>query len=191
MATLARLRYVWSGTGIVGGGVSTFYSSNSDPATLNAAIRAFFLANNGLFPSSVSIIPPGSGDTIESTTGVLNGSWSMTAPALVVGAGSGSWAAGVGLRVVWNTAGITRGRRVRGSTFLVPLTTAFYDTNGNIADATWLNVQNSAETLRAADGGSMRIYSRPSAPGVGDGVAHPITSARVPDVVSWLRSRRT
>lgn len=191
MATLARLEVTWSGTPVVGGGISTFYTSNSDPSAFYTAVRAFFVAVGPSIATGVTFSFTGSGDTIEDTTGELNGSWSMTTPTAVAASGSSNWAMGVGARVRWLTAGITRGRRVRGATFLVPLGGNLYDGTGSIADATVTTLANAANTLRAADSGSMRIYSRPSGAGATDGAAHAVTSSDLPDRVSWLRSRRT
>jgi hypothetical protein len=115
----------------------------------------------------------------------------MTTPTAVAASGSSNWASGVGCRQRWLTAGITRGRRVRGSTFLVPLGQNLYDGTGSIADATVTALATAANTLRAADSGSMRIYSRPTSAANADGVAHAVTGSDLPDRVSWLRSRRT
>lgn len=191
MATLSRLEVTWSGTPVTGGGISTFYSSNSDPTAFYTAVRAFFVAVGPSIASGVTFSFSPSGDTIESTTGQINGSWSLTTPTAVAASGSSNWAMGVGTRVRWLTAGITRGRRVRGSTFLVPLGGNLYDGTGSIADATVSTLATAAVTLAAADSGSMRIYSRPTSIAAADGVAHAVTGSDLPDRVSWLRSRRT
>lgn len=185
------MRVEWSGTAVVGGGVSTFYSSNSAPGTILAAIRAWFLSFNGALPTGVSIVFPSSGETIDDTTGTINGVWTATAPDVVVGQDADPYAAGVGMRVVWNTAGITRGRLVRGATYIVPLSADFYDTNGSIDGTLVSNMQTATDTLIAADSGSLRVWSRPSTSGGSDGASHAITSATVVDAVSWLRTRRT
>ena len=191
MATASRIRFEWFGTTIDGGGVSTFYSANSDPSALSTAIRTFFSVALAYLPLGTVISPPSGGDTFESTTGILNGAWSMTPGAALTSSAGGQYAKGVGMRVKWNTTGITRGRRVRGTTFLVPLVAGLYDSNGTIADTTITALQTAADTLIAADGGSMRVYSRPSGAGATDGALHAVTSAQVVDQVSWLRSRRT
>lgn len=191
MATLSRVRIGWIGSAVVGGGVSTFYSSNSDPSAFIAALRTFFGSFNGLFPAAVELTYPSAGETIESTTGQVNGVWTSTSLANTVGAGGSAHAAGVGCRIRWETGAITRGRRVRGSTFLVPIVGSLYATDGTIDNASLALVQGAIPTLIAADGGSMRIYSRPSATGGTDGAAHPVTSGVAVDKVSWLRTRRT
>lgn len=191
MASIARFRLVWSGTPITGGGATSFYSANLAPGAFSTALRNFFAGQNGLFPVGLTITFPSSGDLIDESTGALTGTWSAAAPVNVSGSGTGAYAAGVGMRVTWNTAGVTRRRRVRGTTFLVPMKASEYDTDGTISSAAKTSVETGAAALVAADSGSLRIWTRPSAPGLSDGHAHPVLSATVPDMVAWLRSRRT
>jgi len=192
MADIARVRFVWSGTPLVGGGVSTFYTSNLAPATFTTAVRTFLAACGGLFPAGTTITPPSGGELIDENTGALSGVWTMTPGAALSGSGgAGAYAAGVGMRVRWNTAGVTRGRRVRGTTYLLPAMASTYQSDGTIADSNVALVQTAADTLVAADSGSMRIWSRPSTSGGSDGASHAVTSSTVPDAVTWLRSRRT
>lgn len=190
MPTLSRVRVGWTGVPVVGGGVSTFYSSNSDPSAFNTALRAFFVTVGAHLATGVVITFEAAGDTIDEATGEINGSWSMTVPNNVVASGSANWAAGVGARVVWATAGITRGRRVKGSTYLVPIGANLYDGTGSISAGALTDMQSAANTLRAADSGSMRIYTRPNAALGSSGAAHAVTGSTVPDAVTWLRSRR-
>lgn len=191
MATLARVRVSISGTTVIGGGVATFYSSNADPSAFNTALRAFFVSVSPFQPIGTVYSFEGGGDTIDEASGEINGSWSMTAPAVVNGGVNAAYAGGVGTRVVWATSGITRGRRVKGATYIVPLLASQYDVNGAIADASLTTMVTAANTLRAADSGSMRIYTRPNAALGTVGKSQAVTGATVPDKVSWLRSRRT
>lgn len=190
MATLARIRVTWTGSPVVGGGISTFYSSNSDPSAFCTALRTYFASVGASLAAGINIQVPGVGDTIEDTTGELNGSWSMSTPAVVTTSGSSNWAMGVGIRQTWLTSGITRGRRVKGTTFLVPLGGNLYDGTGSIADATVITLNAAATTLRGADSGSMRIFSRPSAPGASDGSSHAVIGNTAVDKVAWLKSRK-
>lgn len=191
MASIARITALWTGTTVVGGGVSTFYSSNLSPGGFCTALRTYFVTTGGSIASGTTITIQPTGDLIDENTGALTGAWSTTPPAAVICSGSANWASGVGTRQVWNTAGITRRRRVKGSTFLVPLGGNLYDGTGSIADATVAILQGAGATLLAADSGSMRIWSRPSGAGASDGAAHAVLSCSTPDRVSWLRSRRT
>lgn len=176
---------------MTGGGVSTFYTSNSDPSAFITALQFFYSSMSLRFPPSVTITAQPAGETIEVESGAINGAWAFTPPAAVNGTGSTSYAAGVGARVTWNTTAITRRRRVKGSTYLVPVVGTAYDTDGTLSSATVTAIQGAASTLIAADGGSMRVYTRPQTVESNDGAAHAVTSATAIDRVSWLRSRRT
>lgn len=171
--------------------MATFYSDNLVPSAYVTALRGYFDSIKGLFPDALFFQVDGSGDTINDATGVLNGTWSTTTPAPVQGTQTGSYAKGVGVRVVWVTNGVTRGRRVRGTTYLVPMAGNQFDNNGTPDSGPIASIQSASNTLFAADSGSMRIWTRPSTPGGTDGASHAITAASVPDKTSWLRSRRT
>jgi hypothetical protein len=191
MAQLSRIQVQLDGAGVVGGGLSTFYSTASTPTTFLAAVRQFYSDCSSLFPTNVGFTFPGDGDVFEDSTGTLVGDWVSAAPAPVAGTWPDEYAAGVGARMVWRTAGITRGRRVRGSTFMVPLAGNCYDDDGSITGAVTTLLAAAAAPLILADGASMRIWSRPSATGASDGDSHGVTAVQVPGNVTWLRSRRT
>ena len=190
MATISRIRFAWTGSAVAGGGVSTFYSSNSDPSVLATAIRTFYVSSAGQFPATLEIACPSGGETIDEVSGAVNGAWSMTPGANVIGAGGTNYAAGVGMRCVFNTGAVVRRRRIRGSTYLVPLVSGAYDTSGTITNATLSPIVTALATMVAADGGSLRVYTRPQTTTSNDGAAHAVTSAVAVDKVSWLRSRR-
>jgi hypothetical protein len=58
-----------------------------------------------------------------------------TIPAAVPGIPTSVYVAGVGARIVWQTGNIRRRRKVQGSTFLVPLESTTFDTNGLVASS--------------------------------------------------------
>ena len=177
---------MWQGlTGLPG--VSVIHSLDSVSGAL-AAIRAFFLASQSVFPSGLSFSFPNSGDVFDSATGALTGGWSDTAVADVPASGAVAYAAGVGCFVKWNTGAIVGGRRLRGKTFLAPLGNDRFDGQGTIVAGSVTTMQNAANTLVAT--GVMNVWHRPSSPGASDGALHVVTSATVPDKVTALRSRR-
>lgn len=182
-----RCRVAWSGSPVVGPGLSTFYALNTSPG-FPAAVRAFFASLTTLLYSGTTITVPNTGDVIDEATGAITGTWTDGAALTpVVGAASGVFAAGVGMQVRWRTGGIVAGRRVVGSTFLIPTTTGAFDATGTPGSATITVVQNAADAYIAAAPFAC-IWSRP-APGRA-GTDHLITSASVPDRPSWLVSRR-
>jgi len=190
MASLSRVRVGWTGAAVVGPGVSTFYTAG-DGATLQAALRTFFTAIGGSFPNLKGQWDfPSEGEVIDSATGELTGAWTgATAASIPWSSNNAVWVNGVGTRIVWNTSGFLRGRRVRGSTFLVPLSLATYDTDGTIAGAVLTQLKAAADAL-IEDVPELTVFSRPTAAG-GNGGSTPVTAASVPDKISWLRSRRT
>jgi len=178
----------WTGGGVTGGGLSTFYFEAASSGFV-ADVKTFFDTIKSAIPNSISISVPDSGDIIGDTDGALNGVWSETGTGgSVAGTSSATWAGGVGYRVVWSTAGVFQNRRVRGSTFICPISTAAYDAQGTIEPVTLAAHRTAASTL-VAQQPDMRIWSRPR-PGVA-GESNAVTSATIPDAVSWLRSRRT
>lgn len=187
MANLNRLRVAWAGTGPVGPGLSTFYFTGT-MAGVPAAVVTFFTALAGSVPTGLTWDIPSSGDTLEDSTGELTGGWSVAGGAVVNGSGGNNFAAGVGCRIVWQTGNVFLGRRVRGSTFVVPLLAALYDTPGTINNATITTINTACSNFVAAVSPDFKVYSRPR-PGGAYAVTQ-VTSGAVPDKVSTLRSRR-
>lgn len=189
MAQLQRLRAVWGGTGIVGPGLSTFYKATTGASGWPDEVLALFNVGSVFYPSGLTLTVPSSGDLIDDATGALAGTWSEPGTGgTATATGSGVWAQGVGMQIRWRTNGIVAGRRVVGSTFVVPIMAVFYDTNGTIDSTTVTTVQGRADAYLAAHP-EARIWSRPAGPRIG--TSNQVTSAQVPDRISWLRSRRT
>lgn len=183
---------------MTGPGISTFYSVGGT-VTLPTTVKAFFVAIAGLFPPSVTLQFPVSGDIIDDADGSLTGGWTNAGSTTqIVGTGGSNFAAGVGMQVRWRTNGIVGHRRVVGSTFLAPASSAHYDTDGTILAVDVTTLQTAANTFVTAEP-SLRIWSRPvpapippaTTPAPRGGTSSVVVAAQVPDRVSWLRSRRT
>ena len=175
---------------MVGGGVSTFYTEGSG-GDLSGRLAGFFNAALGSIPPQVTITCPSGGDTIDSSSGQINGVWVGPAVAPLVGAGLTTYAAGVGMRVEWLTGGINRGRRVKGSTFLVPLSNGAYDVDGALVTGLVTAMQTAATTLVTQSGGDLTIFSKPPKGTHAGGLSSPVVAGRAVDRTSWLRTRRT
>lgn len=188
MADLQRVRVVWTGDAVTGGGVSTFYFDAAATGFV-ANLRTFFDGMKSVIAGGVTWTFPGQGDVIDSATGEITGTWTEATPADVNSSGIGVHAQGVGARVTWGTAAIRNGRRVRGSTFLVPLTAGCYADDGTIETGILTLMRGVVSSAITDFDGAARIYSRPDGTQAGAGAA--ILSGTVPDRVSWLRSRRT
>lgn len=181
------MRCVWTGTAITGDGLTTFYWDQAATG-MSAAVATFFDSIKAYLAIGSTITVPDAGDLLDDATGELAGSWSDGTTTTVATTGAGGFAAGVGARVKWSTQGVVNGRRVRGSTFLVPLSSAQYQSDGTILDATKSVLQTAANTMLAAPSSPLLIWHRPV--GGSGGSSYEATSGEVPDKVSWLRSRR-
>jgi len=188
MPNLARVRTIWSGTPVVGAGVSTFYFDEAHSGFV-ADVRDFFYTIKVVFPSLLNWRVAGSGDLIDIATGQLSGSWSEGLDLSVNATGVGQFPFGVGARVTWQTAGITNGRRVKGATFLAPLLSGQFEGSSALVPAVVTLFNTAGNALVTASGTNMKIYTQPRL-GV-TGQASTVTAASAPDKVSWLRSRRT
>jgi hypothetical protein len=178
----------WSGPPVVGGGVSVLYFAGDVGPPDVAAVKAAYTAQQSFWSSSVTITVPGSGDVIEDTTGTLVDVWTAAGGGSITGTNVGSTAAGVGACVGWITGGIVNGRRLRGRTFLVPLTTNSYDNDGTLNGSALVAAGTWANDLMAAS--PLAVWHRPTAPGAADGNSYGVIANRLRDKVAILTSRR-
>lgn len=189
MATVKRMRVDLTGSPVVGASVMTLYMTGTTAAGWPAAVKTWLTGLVASVPSGLNFVVPNSGDELDAATGSLTGVWTAAGGGTVTGTGGGSFVLGTGFRVVWNTAGIVNGRRVRGSTFIVPIASGNFTGSGALDDTFVANQQAAANTLLTSAPPNMVVWSRPTATRLGSAIA--ITSASVPDKVSWLRSRRS
>ena len=186
---MARVSVAWQGWP-GSPGVTQLYMAPSVPQASVDAVRSFFAALVGLLPSGLTINVPSSGDLVEDQNGKLSGTWSVgVTPAPVIGNAAAAYSGVSGAVVHWLTAGVANGRRVRGRTFLVPLTQGAYDTSGSLLGASLTTIQNAAAGLVTGAGGNFLVWHRNTA--FAQGSSFPVTSSRVPDLAVALRSRRT
>ena len=187
--SIQRLRVSWSGTGVTGPGVTTFYGVADGTMAIQVGAAEFFSALDGLIPVGTTLTIPGGGDLLDEATGELEGTWGSAPTTTINCAGSGNWAAGVGARVAWETGTVRGGRRVRGSTFVVPLTVNSYESNGSLSTTAMGGLNTAVDRMMTQAAANLVVWSRPR-PGLA-GAAVPVSRGVVPDRVSWLRSRRT
>lgn len=173
----------------MGPGLSTFFFANGSPTNAPSVVANFFTMIKAQVPTGVTWTIPSGGDLIEESSGQLTGTWTGDTGGTVTSTAAGSHAQGVGARVSWLTDSIRGGRRVRGTTFVVPIHTAGYDTQGTIASSTLTAIEDAANALLNNADWNLLIWSRPRAGLNGLGV--PVARVEVPDKVSWLRSRKT
>lgn len=192
MGNLFRTRVAWTGSAVVGGGLSTFFSDNlATAANISPALNTYFNAIKSYFPNTVTWNIPNGGDLIDTATGALTGSWTSGGAYTVVGTSANTYASGVGARVSWNTSTISWARRVRGSMYLVPITSNQFETDGSLSNAMVTAVNTACTTLLATAGYSGVVWLRPNPLKARVGSIAGITTGTVKDTPSWLRSRRT
>jgi len=185
MTDLYRVRSTW--TGFPGGpGVSTMYFV--DMATALASVETFWLAIADRIPAGVNIQVESSGDVIDDATGNLTDSWTEDAIDIVHGTAGGSYSAPAGMVVDWLTSTVLDGRRLRGRTFIVPMSGGGYDNDGTPQAEFISDVLAAATALVAAQSSSFYVWHRPLASRAGG--AGLVTSARVPNFTAVLKSRR-
>lgn len=186
---LQRLRCEWTGTGVEGPGLSTFFAEADGTVAISVAAAGLFDAVKGLIPTGTNIYVPNGGDVIDDATGTLTGSWGTSGGTTITASGSGDFPGGVGARLVWETDTIRGGRRVRGSTFIVPLRSNAFDSNGTLDTTVVTTLESGISAFMVQVPTQGRVWSRPR-PGL-PGAGVQITRGMAPDKVSWLRSRRT
>jgi hypothetical protein len=200
MSQMAKVTINWSG--LPGGpGYTNLYfqditgSSAIDQTVVDSAVSktdAWLAAFRPALPNSISTAVSATVEAVEETTGELQSFYTGTPAAAALGTGGTAYSAPSGAVVSWYTSTVRNSRRIRGRTFMVPLATSAYDTDGSILAAritTW----NAATTTLIATGASaeLGVWSRPSGPNASDGDWALVTSFRIPDMASILTSRRS
>lgn len=191
MATIHRYTALWT-AGSGGAGTTTFHMGASSAAAGAGvpAFRAFFDAVKSNLPPDVTITFPSTVDLVDEATGTLVGSIGSSPVASVTGIGSGVYSAPTGGRVRWLTNEIVGGRRVRGTTFIVPMTGASYSADGTLSAAAVTVLGNAATALLATTSLDLAVYHRPTSASPTSGQAVLCTGSFIPEQAAILRSRR-
>lgn len=152
-------------------------------------VRSAFSEMNTRLPEGVTVsIEPGV-EVIDSDSGEIQGMIDLENNYSITGAGNGGYAGPAGVVVNWRTNDYRFGRRIRGRTFLVPITTVSYQDDGTITTNALEFFRDFGTTMIGSGGGpTFGVWSRPRN-GSG-GVFATAVSSNVPDMVAILRSRR-
>lgn len=212
MAELMRVKMRWQGfQGAPGYSVFHFQDQAGDgsPATVIQGMvdaahgRIWNFANNikTLLPNVVQLVVEPDVEVIESTDGRLLDV--RTAPSKVMLTGSAGetsvYSAASGAVINWRTAVVRKRRRIRGRTFVVPLASTCYETNGTLNTSCMAILNTEAATLTAqTTEPDLGIYARPTRTKNTDGTWKTnsdgewavVRSHTVPDMTAVLRSRR-
>lgn len=168
--------------------------TQADADEVNTKLNAFILAIKPIIPNVVGLTVIPEFEELEENNGSMINVFTTTAIAGTFGSASSSagWAAAAGAVITWNTSGIRNGRRVRGRTFVVPVSNTAWDVDGTLTSAAMTNLNDGAFALRTAGSQvQLAVYARPTSKTATDGVLHRATSHRVPDMSAILRSRRS
>lgn len=189
---------VWSGfQGAPGYTKLHFFGTTqqSQVDTWGNGVRTFFNALTSMMKTTWTIQVQPTVQEYDVVTGRLLSEWTMTtAPAVVTGtAAAGPWSGGIGAMVAWGTTVIWNGHRVKGRSFLVPLT-GIADTDGTLTSAAITTINNAGQALIATGAPGLCIWSKqfsapPNATQVNGNTAL-VTSAVTRDKTGILRSRR-
>jgi hypothetical protein len=180
-----RVRVDWEG--MPGGpGVNTFYAL--DGVVLRSALGDFYNQIAPIVPANITFQIHFGGDTIDSSSGDLTGSWGVSGRGPQAAEAVGPYSAPTGAVVTWDTGVVFDGSRLRGRSFLVPLVGSAFTTEGAVAPTTLQVIQDAASALMIAGGQSMVVWHRPTPAHVGQFAL--ATSAFPSPKAAVLRSRR-
>lgn len=172
---VAIVRTSWSGTSggpgltqfAVLGAAGGIWNPSGTQAAVNA-VRTFWDALKSNLPDELKLDVSPVIDDYDTVTGDLVGSYvAGTAPLQVAGTSAGSYVGGAGAKVTWNTGQIRNGKRVKGSTYLVPISNGVFGATGTVGPTAVTTINLAASNLLsqlAAGGTSMAVWSRPGPP---------------------------
>lgn len=196
MANMLRVVAQWGGFPSAPGFTNLYFDSAiiGTPSANEAAARArqLFEAMKGQFPDGVTITIQPQVAEIDDSNGQQVDEFTVTTGGLPVpGTGAGTRSAPSGACINWRTSTFVGGRRLRGRTFLVPLSTAAYENDGTILPGSLAILRAAAVAyITDAVGPSAKplVWHRPVG-GTG-GSSAVITASGVTDKVAILTSRR-
>jgi hypothetical protein len=199
MQEIARIVTKW--TGLAGGtGYTNLYfrdfeSTGLDQAIVNGAVQRTDTWNAAIsanVPTGITLEIDPVVAILNAEDGVLQRFMNHAIATQRPGSGSGAYSAASGACVNWYTAGVRKGRRIRGRSFLVPFAGASLATNGTLDDTKLNALRTATNTLvtSTAQPGDLGVWARPSTKGATDGAWNVVTSFTIPDKAAILRSRR-
>jgi hypothetical protein len=163
-----------------------------DAAGAQTAANNFKSFLNGF----ASFIPTGVTLAFLPTAEVYNDSGVLTdvvpigsVPAITTGSATGKYVGGSGCVIHWITGAIHLGGKVRGRTFMVPLASSAFDTNGTLDNTALLSIKGAAEAF-AATTPKLAVSSKKPPDGSGGNLTAQVSTAVVNDKAALLRSRR-
>jgi hypothetical protein len=184
-------RAIWNVQG-GGTGYSVFHVREASTSGVAAAAQTFAADLRTGFQSIVAHLPDdvilnfdSEARELDVATGQLLAVHAFTAPTAVTGSSTAAYSAPSGARVDLVTAGIVAGRRIRGRTYLVPITSLDYTTTGTIQSTARTAFNACFDTFKGRSGVySLGVWSRTH------GVIADVVTCSTPSEAAILRSRR-
>lgn len=202
--TVGIVRTYWAGTtggpGItqlaVAEGTGGFWTP-TQATTVTAAVHDFWEDLIAYLPNEITLTVDPVVDLYDEANAELVASETATAtPGVVTGINTAAYSMASGLKINWNTGAIRAGRRVKGSTFIVPAASSVY-TNTGVVDGVVATAFNTAANLlrTTLTGASMKlvVWSRPLKEGdviVRPGAFSDVSGAATSTKGAILRGRR-
>lgn len=188
-----RVQAVWSGFNGAPGYSSFYFRPFTGGGDVDEAIgrtRSFFSAWRNLLPLGVRVQVQSTVEEIDETTGMLTGYLDGEEVDHVATTSSNADFAGPSGAVVnWLTNTVRNGRRMRGRTFLVPLNSNVYDSDGTLTESALEDIREGADLLLSPEfEQELVVWGRPNGGSAGEVAS--VTAHRVPDMAAVLRSRR-
>lgn len=185
----------WAGTGMTGLGTSVFHGRTDGVATTGQAaqsladrVRQFFFDVRGVIAPGITWTFRNEVLELDTSTGVLLDAHTVTPPVSLTSTGSAAnYSRAVGARVDWNTSAVVNGRRLKGRTYLVPVSGGNLDTTGTLASACIATVTTAATNYCNT---GVFTEARPGVWSKTHGIFADALSGSVDDRTSVLRSRR-
>lgn len=200
MGRIIRVKVNW--TGFVGSpGYTNLHfepTVESDPITQTlvdaavAKVQTWLTAMKVYLPPAVVTGIDPQVVELDEQTGAIEAFWSVVPSAASPGTNTNlNFTSGAGMCITWGTGGVRKGRRVRGRTFVVPISHGSMESDGSLVNGHVTSWQGFANTL-AGDSNGIRlvIYARTPGAIIPDGGAYDVTSVSIKDRPAFLTSRR-
>jgi hypothetical protein len=161
----------------------------ADATTAAGAMRTFLNSMSAYIPTSASYSWVSTAQIYNDSRELVNEVTMTTPPATVTGASGANYAGGSGTVCYWLTGAFHGGAKIKGRTYLVPLTSAAFFTDGTLATTARNTLQTAANALVAATP-KLVISSHKIISGIESYATAVVNGASVPDRAAQLRSRR-
>lgn len=193
MATdMFRITAKWEGF-LGAPGYSNFYFRDPEVGVpyddAAADVHTFFDGLKGVIAPGITISVQAEVSLMDSTGATPPYVYALqTVPAPVASTTAGTFSAVSGACITWRTGTVVENRIVRGRTFIVPLSSSAYESNGTLTTSAINTLKAAANGLLSSTASDFVVWSRPRATAPGQ-MAAPLM-ALVTDQAAVLRSRR-